>query len=105
VLQEHRVPCAPVLTLHEAVEHEHLRQRGTVRRVADPQLGAFDVPGLPVKFSRWPDRTDVRADLLGAHNEAVLKEWIGLSDADISALYREQVLVRDPTLEGKMAAG
>ena len=105
VLQDHRVPCAPVLTLHEAVSHEHLRERRTVRRVADPQLGAFDIPGLPVKFSRWPDRTDVRADLLGAHNEAVLKEWIGFSEADIAALYREQVLVRDPTLDDRAAAG
>jgi CoA:oxalate CoA-transferase len=98
VLEQHRVPCAPVLTLNEAVAHDHLRQRKTVRRVEDPQVGAFDIPGLPVKFSRWPDRTDLRADLLGAHNEQVLKELAGLSDADIAALYREQVLVRDPAL-------
>ena len=104
VLQEHRVPCAPVLTLHEAVAHEHLRERKTVRRVQDPQLGAFDVPGLPVKFSRWADRADLSADLLGAHNEDVLKEWIGLSDADISALYRDNVLVRDASLNDTQAA-
>jgi CoA:oxalate CoA-transferase len=99
VLERHRVPCAPVLTLNEAVAHEHLRQRRTVRRVQDPQIGAFDIPGLPVKFSRWPDRTDVSADLLGAHNEAVLKELAGLSDAEIATLYRDKVLVRDPALE------
>jgi CoA:oxalate CoA-transferase len=96
-LEQHRVPCAPVLTLHEAVAHEHLRARGTVRQVEDPLLGAFAVPGLPVKFSRWPERTGLRADLLGAHNEAVLEE-AGLSDADIGALYAEGVLVRDPAL-------
>ena len=73
VLEEHRVPCAPVLTLNEAVAHEHLRQRKTVRRVEDPLIGAFDIPGLPVKFSRWADRADVRADLLGEHNEDVLE--------------------------------
>jgi len=95
VLEKHRVPCAPVLTLNEAVQHEHLRARGTVRPVEDPLLGAFAIPGLPVKFSSWPDRTDLRADLLGAHNEAVLKELVGLSDAEISALYDEKVLVRD----------
>ncbi len=60
VLEQHRVPCAPVLTLNEAVAHEHLRQRDTVRRVEDPQIGAFDIPGLPVKFSRWPDRTELQ---------------------------------------------
>ncbi len=98
-LEKHRVPCAPVLTLNEAVGHEHLRARKTVRRVEDPQLGAFDIPGLPVKFSRWPDRTEVSADLLGAHNEEVLKDLAGLSDAEIAALYHDQVLVRDPALD------
>jgi CoA:oxalate CoA-transferase len=98
VLEQHRLPCAPVLTLNEAMAHEHLRQRGTVRPVSDPQLGAFAIPGAPVKFSRWPERTGVRADLLGAHNEAVLKELVGLTDAEIAALYDDGVLVRDPAL-------
>jgi CoA:oxalate CoA-transferase len=94
-LEQHRVPCAPVLTLNEAVRHEHLRARGTVRQVEDPLIGAFAIPGLPAKFSRWAARTDIRADLLGAHNEAVLRELVGLSDAEIAALYDEEVLVRD----------
>src|SRR5262249_13664413 len=47
-LEAERVPCAPVLTLHEAVTHPHLRQRGTVRRVRDESIGEFDIPGLPV---------------------------------------------------------
>jgi CoA:oxalate CoA-transferase len=96
-LERQRVPCAPVLTLNEAMAHPHLRARGTVRQVADPQLGAFAIPGPPVKFSRWPARTNLRADLLGAHNEEVLKDLAGLSDAEIAALYDEGVLVRDPT--------
>jgi CoA:oxalate CoA-transferase len=97
-LERHRVPCAPVLTLNEAMAHPHLRQRGTVRQVVDPQLGDFSIPGPPVKFSRWRERADLHADLLGASNEAVLKELAGLSDAEIAALYNEGVLVCDPTL-------
>ena len=31
-LEAGRIPCAPVLTLHEAIAHPHLRERGTVRR-------------------------------------------------------------------------
>ena len=95
-LERHRVPCAPVLTLNEAMAHPHLRQRGTIRQVSDPQMGEFAIPGPPVRFSRWPERTDVHADLLGAHNEEILKELAGLSDAEIAALYDEGVLVRDP---------
>jgi CoA:oxalate CoA-transferase len=102
VLEKHRIPCAPVLTLNEAVAHPHLRERGTVRQVEDPLIGAFDIPGMPVKFSGWPERAQPSADLLGQHNEDVLREVVGLSDADIAALYEENVLVRDPAL-GKRA--
>ena len=103
MLEQHRVPCAPVLTLNEAIAHDHLRGRGTVRKVEDAGIGAFDIPGMPMKFSRWPDRTGISADLLGQHNEDVLKEFAGLSDAEIAALYEEKVLVRDPAL-GKRTA-
>jgi CoA:oxalate CoA-transferase len=98
-LEAARIPCAPVLTLHEAMAHPHLRQRGTVRRVKDRFIGEFDIPGMPVKFSRWQNETPASAPLLGEHNEAVLRELLLLSDADIEALYAEKVLVRDPILE------
>lgn len=98
-LEAERVPCAPVLTLHETVAHPHLRERKTVRRVSDPLLGDFDIPGLPVKFSAWPERTMLKADLLGEHNEEILRELAGLSDADLAALYADKVLVRDAALD------
>ena len=101
-LEAGRIPCAPVLTLHEAMAHPHLRERGTVRRVEDRHIGAFDIPGLPVKFSRWRNDAPPRAPLLGEHNEALLRELLALSDAEIASLYAEAVLVRDPLL-GKTA--
>ncbi len=98
-LEAERVPCAPVLTLHEAMAHPHLRQRGTVRRVRDARIGEFDIPGLPVKFSRWADRSEVAADCLGEHNEEVLRELLALTDEEIAALYADKVVVRDPLLD------
>jgi CoA:oxalate CoA-transferase len=100
-LEKHRIPCAPVLTLAEAMAHPHLRERRTVRRVNDPAIGEFDIPGLPAKFSRWPDRTELAADLLGEHNEEILKGLLDYSDADIAALYRDEVLVRDRLLDDR----
>jgi CoA:oxalate CoA-transferase len=103
VLEQHRVPCAPILTINEAIEHPHLRERGTVRQVSDPQLGTFAIPGMPVRLTGWTPKEDLTADLLGQHNEGVLKELAGLSDADIAALYEQQVLVQDAAV--KKAAG
>ena len=103
VLEKHRVPCAPILTLNESARHPHLRERGTVRSVSDPLLGAFDIPGLPVQFSGWTPPKELSADVLGQHNDEVLKEIAGLSQGEIDALYEQQVLVRDTA--PKKAAG
>lgn len=95
-LREHRVPCAPVLDLSEAREQPHLRERGTVRQVEDPHLGTFDIPGLPVRFSEWPQVSNPKAALLGEDNDAILRDLVGLDDAEIAALYEETVITRDP---------
>jgi CoA:oxalate CoA-transferase len=93
-LDEYRVPCGPVLSLDEAMDHPHLRQRKTVRRVSDPAFGEFDIPGFPVKFSDWPDRTELKASRVGEDNEAVLHELAGLSDQEIAGLYDKNVLIK-----------
>ncbi|HLK86659.1 MAG TPA: CoA transferase [Candidatus Binataceae bacterium] len=98
-LDKERVACAPVLSLNEAMEHPHLRARKTVRRVKDRFLGEVDIPGVPVKFSAWPDKLEVRAALLGEDNERVLHEVLAMPDERIRALYAEGVLVRDRALD------
>ncbi|MCJ2072422.1 CoA transferase [Methylobacterium sp. J-030] len=98
-LESHRVPCAPVLSVHEAMNHPHMRERGSVRSVDDRHLGTFDVPGPPARFSAWPTNADLRADLLGEHNESVLREVAGMTDRDIAELYAKGILVRDKLLD------
>ncbi|HLA20378.1 MAG TPA: CoA transferase, partial [Pseudolabrys sp.] len=98
-LEAGRVPCAPVLNLREAMAHPHLRERGTVRRVTDDAIGEFDIPGLAAKFSRWEPSKDLAAAPLGADNEAVLHGLLGLGEAEISQLYADKTLVRDPLIQ------
>jgi len=101
-LEAERVPCAPVLSLHETMAHPHLRARGTVRRVTDRDIGPFDIPGLAAKFSRWTPAADLKADRLGEHNEEILRDILGLNDAEIRELYRGKTIVHDPLLERLM---
>jgi CoA:oxalate CoA-transferase len=95
-LDAQRVPCAPVLKLEESMAQPHLRERKTVRRIKHDTLGEFDLPGMPVKFSRWPDRTDLKASRVGADNATILSEVLGMTAAEIEELYREQVLLTAP---------
>jgi CoA:oxalate CoA-transferase len=94
-LDKQRIPCAPALTLNEAIDHPHLRDRGTVRKVRDEVLGEFDIPGFPLKFSRWEVSKELTADSLGEHNVEILKKHLNLSDEEIQKLYDEKVLMKE----------
>jgi CoA:oxalate CoA-transferase len=84
--------------LNEAMAQPHLVERGTVRQVNDAQIGPFAIPGNPARYSAWTKQPELRADLLGEHNEEILRD-LGLSDDDIAGLYSEKVIVQDAQLK------
>jgi len=92
VLEENRIPVAPVLTVAEAINHPHLRRRGTVTTVRDPVLGEFDVPASPWRFSEFPDPLELQAPFLGEHNARVLKHYLGYSDRQVNQLVDDAIL-------------
>jgi CoA:oxalate CoA-transferase len=103
-LDQFRVPCAPVWSLEEAMASPHLRERNTIRRVNDPALGLFEIPGFPVKFSDWAPPADLRASRVGEDNEAVLRELLDLSTREIKALYTEGVLLKPPPVAPEVSS-
>ncbi len=93
VLEEHRVPAAPVLEPRDAIGHPYYEARGMVRRVPDSILGEVTIPGTPFNFSEMPERLELLAPLLGEHNVEVLGE-LGVEAAEVERLHAEGVLVR-----------
>src|SRR5262249_28702272 len=77
VLERHRVPAAPVLSVADTVSHPYFRAREMVRSVPDPILGEVTIPGFPLKFSEFPELPALTAPLLGEHNAEVLREHLG----------------------------
>ena len=92
----HHVPVAPILSVPEALQHPHLRQRGTVRTVHDRLLGDLEVPGFALRFSDFPDPLELQAPLLGEHNAEILTEWLGYSPDRIQDLERRGILRSGP---------
>ena len=84
VLEENRVPSAPVLSPLDALGHAYFEGRGTIRTVKDPILGEMKLPGFPLRFSSQQDYSAGVAPLLGQHNEAVLKEVLGWEPARVA---------------------
>jgi CoA:oxalate CoA-transferase len=95
-MKEYRVPHAPVLSVAEAVNHPHLRERGTVRTVHDRILGDFDVPGFALRFSQFPRRLELEAPMLGEHNRDVLTNYLGYAEARVRELESIGILQNGP---------
>jgi CoA:oxalate CoA-transferase len=96
LLDEHRVPSAPVLTLAEAAQHPYLHEAGAVRWVDDDVLGKVLVPGMPIKFSEAPGDAPLMTQRLGEDNEYVTCELAGRSLDQYRTLVDEGVLFHNP---------
>ena len=95
VLEEHRVPSAPVMSIVDTLNHPHFKERNMVRTVPDPILGQVTLPGFPLKYSAFPDQPEIQAPMLGEHGAEVLKEQLGLSDTQIADLRAKGVLISE----------
>lgn len=95
-LKAYHVPIAPILSVAEAAQHPHLRQRGTVRTIRDPILGEFDAPGFAFRFSDFPQPLPLQAPTLGEHNKEILTQWLGYSESEVRALESKGILCSRP---------
>ncbi len=95
-LEEHGVPCAPILSVEQTVNHPHLIERGTVRPIEDPIAGSLKIPGMPIKTSDYPSDADYVAPTLGQHNRDVLTGLLGKTEDEVNALAAAGVLQSGP---------
>ena len=77
------IPVGPILSMKEISEDESLRQTGTIVDVEHPERGNYLTVGNPIKLSDSPSDV-VRSPLLGEHTDEILKDVLGMSDADIA---------------------
>ncbi len=96
IVQEARVPAAPVLSVMEAIREPHLLERETIRWIEDPSAGRYMIPGMPLRFSSSPPDLSRRAPYLGEHNGAVFGRLLGLGADEQAALEAAGVLVAEP---------
>ncbi len=95
ILQEGHVPVAPVLSIAEAVNHPHLRARGTIRQITDRSFGTLDIPGMPLRFSEFPDDLPLQAPFLGEHNEEILTTRLSYTAEQVRELQNAGILKQD----------
>jgi len=90
ILNQHDIPCGPILSMKEIAEEPSLRKTGTVVEVDHPTRGKYLTVGNPIKMSDSP--ADVkRSPLLGEHTDEILAE-LGFGANEIAALRTEKVI-------------
>ena len=92
LLSEHRVPCAPVRTLDEVINDDHLHARGALEWIDHPMYGRVALPRSALRF-HGQDKAEIRpSGELGRDNETVYRDWLGLSHDDVDSLSAEGVI-------------
>ncbi len=89
------VPCAPVLSRRDLLDHAQVLENRIIEVHDDPLLGQVRQPRPAARFDRTPARVRALAPFLGADNADILAE-LGFSAADIDRLARERVLHSRP---------
>lgn len=92
LLMKHRVPCAPVRDLDEVVNDPHLHARGALQWQEHPELGRIPVQSSPLRFAGTEQMPITPSRKLGADNNAIYGDWLGLSAQDIAELTSEGVI-------------
>jgi crotonobetainyl-CoA:carnitine CoA-transferase CaiB-like acyl-CoA transferase len=82
------VPMGAINTIDDVVEHPQVVARGALVESEHPSVKSVRVVGPPVRMSGTPGSVRMPAPLLGQHTDAVLRNRLGLSDAEIGGLRR-----------------
>ncbi len=90
--EEAQVPCGPVYAIDEIFEDPHYAERGNILRMQDPRAGELAVPNLVPRLSDTPGSVKWLGPALGAHNDEILGQMLGLDEAEMRRLRESGVI-------------
>lgn len=102
-LQEAGVPAGAALTASELFEDPQLRARGYFRTIEHLEAEAMPHGQVAWRLSATPSLPERPAPCFGQHNDHVLRELLGMSDAEVAELAEEGVIACEPLEEARDA--
>lgn len=91
-LEKVGVPCGPINDLDQVFAHPQVQHRGMRITMNHPEIGEIPQVGNPIHLSETPVRYDQAPPLVGEHTEMVLRELLGVTEQQFSALKRGDVV-------------
>jgi formyl-CoA transferase len=90
-LNEVSIPCSPINTLAQLLDHPHTKADKLIMQYDHPAAGRLNCVGHPVTFVGEERAPGLPPPTLGQHTDDVLRE-MGLSDASIAELRRDEII-------------
>lgn len=99
-LQQEGIPCEQILCIREIVQDPHYQARNMFEPVPLECEGSehgkvIRIPAMSPKLSQSPGKTQWGGPRLGQHTSQVLRERLGLSQADIDQLEENKIIKQD----------
>ena len=92
ILEGAEVPTGPIYSAAEMVEDPHYRKRGVYQEVALPGGQSAKLPTVAPKLDATPGGLRWIGPPLGAHNNEVYHDWLGLPAAELARLAADGVI-------------
>lgn len=91
-LEKFDVPSAPILSIGEALEQDHVAQRGLVETVTHPEVGEIKLVRSPILFDGQGATTAIAPASLGENTFDVLRQQLNINDDAIDQLVAKGVV-------------
>jgi crotonobetainyl-CoA:carnitine CoA-transferase CaiB-like acyl-CoA transferase len=85
------VPCSVARPIEDMFDHPQVEALDMVAHVTHPGVGGMRMLGVPINFSKMPNRAQQPAPALGEHTEEVLRS-LGYTPDQVEELKRAKVI-------------
>jgi crotonobetainyl-CoA:carnitine CoA-transferase CaiB-like acyl-CoA transferase len=86
LLESVGVPCGPINDIGDVFANEQVQARQVAIELPHPTAGTVKLVRNPIRMSATPATSDQAPPLLAQHTEQVLRDVLGLGEAEIAAL-------------------
>jgi crotonobetainyl-CoA:carnitine CoA-transferase CaiB-like acyl-CoA transferase len=90
--REGDVPIGPINSIADVLADPHIRARGNFIEFDHAKAGKVVVPNVLPRLSETPGEIRTLGPALGEHSDSVLKEYLGLDEAEIEQLRVDEII-------------
>ncbi len=91
-LEQAEVPAGPIYSIADIAQDPQYLARKMFEQVKLPDGRDLKIPAMVPKLSETPGRTEWIGEALGAHNDEIYGELLGLSDSERASLRERKVI-------------